>query len=60
MANKQPFYNSASILFTTVGKVVSIDELTEILKKGLKRRLVKDSIIVESLEVQAGDPADLL
>lgn len=57
--NKQPFYHRAVVLFTATEEI-SLRELEELLFKKMKGYgIISDSIVVEELEIDPGDPADL-
>jgi hypothetical protein len=57
---KQPFYHSASILFTAIDEELTRDEVTEIFRKIKKdKRIVINSIECESVNAEPGDPHDL-
>ena len=57
--NEQPFYHTASILFTAT-REFGRDELTALLAKTLKHRdIVSESPECEDVESEPGDPADL-
>lgn len=62
MANKQPFYHEAQLLFTTITGTcltkTQIRKITEIVEK--VRGVVKGSVEVIESEPEPGDPADLL
>ena len=62
MANKQPFYHSVSVLFTTAGGPLTEAEFRERLIAVLAKHknVIHDSVIVEAFEAEPGDPADLL
>jgi hypothetical protein len=58
MANKQPYYHKAEILFTAT-REVSETELAAALDKLKIAGLIKESIVVETLDAEPGDPHDL-
>ena len=59
--NKQPLYHQATILFTATRELTT-DEVQEALMRGLAKTkgVIKDSIVVEECDAEAGDPADLM
>ena len=58
--NRQPFYHSATILFTAY-KEVSWEEFNALIKEKLSTPLiVPDSVECEEIDAEPGDPADLL
>lgn len=64
MANKQPFYHRAVILFTAT-REIRAGELQALLRAKLAATKRSDSIIRNSIEVEEcdgepGDPADLM
>lgn len=61
----QPFYHSASVLFTST-ESVNRSELTDLLRKAIARLEKKnrlgiliDTVDVERVDDEPGDPADL-
>ncbi len=61
--NKQPFYHTASVLFTAT-REVSQSELEAAIRAAFKARpfsgVLTNTIVVESLDNEPGDPADLM
>lgn len=60
--NKQPFYHGVSILFTAT-TFLSEKQIMECLRIGFKQYeddVLMDSIEIESMDAEPGDPADLL
>ena len=60
MANAQPFYHRAVVLFTVKDREVSLSELTEAIKALKIHGLIKASVLVEECDGEPGDPADLV
>jgi hypothetical protein len=64
LANKQPFYHRATILFTAT-RDVSREELQRMVQRGANAsdgalEVIAESIEVEECDSEPGDPADLV
>lgn len=64
--NKQPFYHTATILFTAT-ESINGDQLATLLMKALEQMtalerstIIPDSIVTECIDSEPGDPADLV
>jgi hypothetical protein len=61
MANKQPFYHRAVVLFTATRELPN-EEVKDAVTRSLGRLkgVLKDSIELEECDAEAGDPHDLM
>ncbi len=64
MSNKQPFYNSVTLLFTTKGRApyqAEVEECAKAFGQSMRIRApLAGGVDVEEFESDAGDPADLV
>lgn len=65
--NKQPFYCRLEVIFTATEDLTEAmnsppfrERLEDHLFKSLSKTILTDSLVVESADAEAGDPADLL
>ena len=62
--NKQPFYHRAVVLFTATREATQEEferDISEAMKRlGKKYGYMADTLQVEEIDAEAGDPADLM
>lgn len=57
--NTQPFYHRVTVLFTATQEM-NHSEIEERIKLALNRPVLKDTVVVEEVDVEAGNPQDLM
>lgn len=59
--NKQPFYHSVGILFTATTEI-SAGEFSKLVSSAIKKhdKILPDSVEIEYVEAEPGNPSDLM